>query len=109
MARCREITNLVLENLAKLLSLHKQHFVNMLDEKAMTTARFNYYPHCPKPDHVYGMKPHSNKSVMTIVFIDDKVSGLQVQNNGVWYNVPIVPNALLVNTGDAIGVHTCIW
>jgi hypothetical protein len=40
----------------------------MLDEKAMTTARFNYYPHCPKPDHVYGMKPHSDKSVMTIVF-----------------------------------------
>ncbi|KQK19353.1 hypothetical protein BRADI_1g47820v3 [Brachypodium distachyon] len=29
-------------------------------------------------------------------------SGLQLQKNGVWYNVPIVPNALLVNVGDVM-------
>ncbi|CAM0907126.1 unnamed protein product [Alopecurus aequalis] len=103
-ASCRAITNLVLENLAKLLNLQEEYFVDMLDENAVTHSRFNYYPRCPKPDHVYGMKPHSDKSVMTIVFIDDKVTGLQVQNNGVWYNVPIVPNALLVNTGDAVEI-----
>lgn len=105
--RCREIANLVLKNLAKLVDLHEDYFVNMLDEKAMTHARFNYYPHCPKPDHVFGLKPHSDASVITIVFIDDNVSGLQAQDNGVWYNVPIVPNALLVNIGDAMEVHVC--
>ncbi|KAM0858510.1 hypothetical protein ACQ4PT_047789 [Festuca glaucescens] len=95
--RCRNIANLVLENLAKLLDLREDYFVDMLDENAMTYARLNYYPHCPKPDHVLGMKPHNDASVITIVFIDDNVSGLQLQNNGVWYNVPIIPNALLVN------------
>jgi isopenicillin N synthase-like dioxygenase len=45
--------------------------------------------------------------VITIVFIDDNVSGLQLQNNGAWYNVPIVPNALLVNVGDVMEVHEC--
>jgi isopenicillin N synthase-like dioxygenase len=40
-ARCREIMNLVLKNLAKLLNLHENYFVNMLDENATTYARFN--------------------------------------------------------------------
>uniref|UniRef100_A0ACD5XXM4 Uncharacterized protein n=1 Tax=Avena sativa TaxID=4498 RepID=A0ACD5XXM4_AVESA len=103
-ARCRNVANLVLENLAKLLNLRDDYFVDMLDENAVTYARLNYYPHCPKPDHVLGMKPHTDASVITIVFIDNNVSGLQMQNNGVWYNVPIVPNALLVNVGDVIEI-----
>jgi isopenicillin N synthase-like dioxygenase len=94
-----------LENLAKLLNLREDYFVDMFDEDSLTYARFNYYPHCPKPDHVLGMKPHTDASVITIVFIDDNVSGLQLQNNGVWYDVPIVPNALLVNVGDVMEVH----
>ncbi|KAM0899761.1 hypothetical protein ACQ4PT_021107 [Festuca glaucescens] len=102
--RCRNIANLFLENLAKLLNLREDYFIDMLDENAMTYARLNYYPHCPKPDHVVGMKPHTDASVITIVFIDDNVSGLQLQNNGVWYNVPIVSNALLVNIGDVMEI-----
>ncbi|KAF7094040.1 hypothetical protein CFC21_096400 [Triticum aestivum] len=91
-------------NLAKLLDLHEGHFVNMFDENALTYARLNYYPNCPKPDHVFGMKPHTDASVITIVFVDDNVSGLQLQKDGVWYNVPIVPNALLVNMGDVMEI-----
>jgi isopenicillin N synthase-like dioxygenase len=102
--RCRNIANLFLENLAKLLNLREDYFVDMFDEDSLTYARFNYYPHCPKPDHVLGMKPHTDASVITIVFIDDNVSGLQLQNNGVWYDVPIVPNALLVNVGDVMEI-----
>ncbi|CAM0913066.1 unnamed protein product [Alopecurus aequalis] len=102
--KCRSIANLVLENLAKLVDLRDDYFVNMLDESAMTFARLNYYPHCPKPDNVLGMKPHTDASLITIVFIDDNVSGLQLQNNGVWYDVPIVPNALLVNVGDVMEI-----
>jgi isopenicillin N synthase-like dioxygenase len=49
--------------------------------------------------------------VITVVLIDVAVSGLQVQKpndgSGVWYDVPIVPKALLVNIGDVIEVGTC--
>lgn len=76
----------------------------MFDENALTYARLNYYPNCPKPEHVFGMKPHTDASVITVVFIDDNVSGLQLQKDGVWYNVPIVPNALLVNVGDVMEI-----
>jgi isopenicillin N synthase-like dioxygenase len=39
--------------------------------------------------------------VITVILVDDAVSGLQVQKPGdggagTWYDVPIVPNALLV-------------
>ena len=105
--RCRRIADVVL---ARLLGLHEGRFVGMMNEgDAMTHARFNYYPRCPRPDLVLGLKPHSDASVVTVVLIDDAVGGLQVQKpndggGGVWYNVPIVPNALLVNVGDAIEV-----
>ena len=99
-ARCWEIAGVVLTSLARLLGLHEGRFVVMMDEGvAMTHARFNYYPRCPEPDLVFGLKPHSDASVITVVLIDDAVSGLQVQKpndgSGVWYDVPIVPKALL--------------
>ncbi|CAD6340454.1 unnamed protein product [Miscanthus lutarioriparius] len=104
-ARCREIAGVVLASVARLLGLHEGRFVSMMSEGvAMTHARFNYYPRCPEPDRVFGLRPHSDASVITVVLIDDAVSGLQVQKptdgGGGWYDVPIVPNALLVNVGD---------
>jgi len=108
-AGCRRIAGVVLASLARLLGLREGRFVGMMSEGvAMTHARFNYYPRCPRPDLVLGLKPHSDASVITVVLIDDAVGGLQVQKpndgGGVWYDVPIVPNALLVNVGDAIEV-----
>jgi hypothetical protein len=108
-ARCRRIADVVLSSLARLLGLREGRFVGMMNEGvAMTHARFNYYPRCPRPDLVLGLKSHSDASVITVVLIDDTVGGLQVQKpndgGGVWYDVPIVPSALLVNVGDAIEV-----
>ncbi|KAK3131753.1 hypothetical protein QOZ80_6AG0510900 [Eleusine coracana subsp. coracana] len=104
-ARCREIVTLILANMAKLVGLHERYFVDMLDKEGVTYARLNYYPHCPKPDRVFGMKAHSDATVITVVLVDDTVSGLQVQGgDGVWYDVPIVPNALLVNVGDVMEI-----
>ncbi|RCV19953.1 hypothetical protein SETIT_4G017200v2 [Setaria italica] len=108
-SRCRAIAVVVLAGLARVLDLHEGRFAGMMGEGvAMTHARFNYYPRCPRPDLVVGLKPHSDASVITVVLIDDAVSGLQVQKPndgaGVWYDVPIVPNALLVNVGDAIEI-----
>lgn len=102
--RCREITSLVLARLARLLGLREGYFVDMFDEDATTYARFNYYPRCLRPEDVLGLKPHSDGSVITVVSVDDTVSGLQVLRQGVWYDVPVVPNALLINMGDAMEI-----
>ena len=103
--RCREITSLVLARLARLLGLREGYFVDMFDEDATTYARFNYYPRCLRPEDVLGLKPHSDGSVITVVSVDDTVSGLQVLRQGVWYDVPVVPNALLINMGDGMEVY----
>jgi isopenicillin N synthase-like dioxygenase len=57
---------------------------------------------------VFSLKPHSDASVITVVLIDNAISGLQAQKPvTMTENVPIVPNALLVNVGDVTEVGIC--
>nr|CAB3467222.1 unnamed protein product [Digitaria exilis] len=92
--------------MAKLLGLPEGYFVDAMGEESTTYAKLNYYPSCPKPEHVLGLKPHSDGSLLTVIVVDDDdVGGLQVQGDaGVWYDVPVVPGALLVNAGDTIEI-----
>uniref|UniRef100_A0A804UIH0 Isopenicillin N synthase-like Fe(2+) 2OG dioxygenase domain-containing protein n=1 Tax=Zea mays TaxID=4577 RepID=A0A804UIH0_MAIZE len=97
---CKRIKDCILGTTAKTLGLGEDCF-----------ARFNYYPPCPRPDLVFGVKPHSDSSgVLTILLIDKDVSGLQVLRDGVWHNnVPASPFMLLINVGDfmeAVGLTT---
>lgn len=90
--------------MAQLLELDEDYFVSQFDEKAITFARFNYYPQCSRPDLVFGIKPHSDGSVMTILLPDKDVGGLQVLRDGEWVDVPTIPHTLLVNLGDGMEV-----
>uniref|UniRef100_A0A452XH91 Fe2OG dioxygenase domain-containing protein n=1 Tax=Aegilops tauschii subsp. strangulata TaxID=200361 RepID=A0A452XH91_AEGTS len=87
--------------MAKLLDLdNDEYFVDQLGEKAETNVRCSYYPQCPRPELVCGLKPHCDGTVLTILMVDDSVGGLQVLRDGVWWDVPIVPRTLLVIIGD---------
>lgn len=63
--RCKAATNLVLRNMAKLLNLQEEHLVSMIGENSITQAIFNYYPQCPRPDHVLGLKAHTDGSIIS--------------------------------------------
>ncbi|KAF7074597.1 LOW QUALITY PROTEIN: hypothetical protein CFC21_079441 [Triticum aestivum] len=103
--RCKAAANLVFRNMAKILNLQEEeHLVNMIGDNSITQAIFNYYPQCPKPDHVLGLKAHTDGSIITVNFADAHAEGLQLLKNGVWYNVPIVPNALVMNIGDIMEI-----
>jgi len=74
--------------------------------------RLNYYPvHDPiegasqEPQSVadLGVHHHSDAGALTVL-IQDGVDGLQVHRNGYWYNIPPVPGAIVVNTGDMMQV-----
>jgi isopenicillin N synthase-like dioxygenase len=99
--------------MAKLLKLNEDYFVRQFSDRPTTIARFNYYPQCPRPDLVYGMKPHSDATILTILMVDNDVGGLQVLKDGVWYDVPTKPHTLLINLGDHmevnISVHECCF
>ncbi|KAJ3695512.1 hypothetical protein LUZ60_000889 [Juncus effusus] len=90
--------------MAKSLDLEEDCFTNKFDEKATMHARFNYYPPCTRPDRVFGLKPHSDGTVLTILLLDRDVGGLQVMKDGVWVDVPTLPHSLLVNLGDGMEI-----
>uniref|UniRef100_A0A453JDY5 RNase H type-1 domain-containing protein n=2 Tax=Aegilops tauschii subsp. strangulata TaxID=200361 RepID=A0A453JDY5_AEGTS len=57
--------------MAKILNLQEEeHLVNMIGDNSITQAIFNYYPQCPKPDHVLGLKAHTDGSIITVNFAD---------------------------------------
>ncbi|OAY66783.1 Protein SRG1 [Ananas comosus] len=102
--QCKRVANRILRAMAQLLELDEDYFVSQFDEKAITFARFNYYPQCSRPDLVFGIKPHSDGSVMTILLPDKDVGGLQVLRDGEWVDVPTIPHTLLVNLGDGMEI-----
>ena len=90
----------LVQAMARLLGLDDDYIMDQFGEKADTYARFSYYPECPRPELVFGLKPHSDGSVLTVLMVDDTVGGLQILRDGVWFDVPIVPHTLLINIGD---------
>ncbi|KAG0513098.1 hypothetical protein BDA96_10G072000 [Sorghum bicolor] len=76
------------------------------DKGSTTNARFNYYPACPRPELVLGIRPHSDVCVLTLLLADEHVAGLQFLRDGNWYRVPPVHGraALLVNVGVSLEI-----
>ena len=74
--------------------------------------RLNYYPvHDPiegvtedyQPVADLGVHHHTDAGALTVL-IQDEVGGLQVHRNGYWYDIPPVPGAIVINTGDMMQV-----
>ncbi|KAM3411504.1 hypothetical protein ACQJBY_003268 [Aegilops geniculata] len=99
--KCGEVKDDLLRAMAKLLELDNyDYFVEHFGEKPLTDVRCSYYPVCLRPELVFGLKPHCDATVVTVLMVDDRVGGLQVLKDGVWWDVPIVPHTLLVIIGD---------
>ena len=103
-SKTKKLRDLVLRSIAKLLEIDEDYFVNQISNKASGFARLYYYPPCPRPDLVLGLRPHSDGNLLTILFVDDDVGGLQVQRDGKWYNVPAKPHTLVINLGDCLEI-----
>ncbi|KAI3916849.1 hypothetical protein MKX01_011485 [Papaver californicum] len=100
----RSAFEIIIKAMAKSLGLEENAFVNQLGDPQLVYTTFNFYPPCPRPDLVYGLKAHTDGGAITILLPDHEVRGLQVHKNGQWVSVPCMPEALLVNIGDALQV-----
>lgn len=100
--KLRPIINIVFKAMALSLNLEENCFLNQFGERGVMFARFNYYPRCPRPDLVLGLKPHADGSAITLVLPDREVEGLQFLRDGQWFRVPTIPDALLINVGDQV-------
>ncbi|KAL9223951.1 hypothetical protein vseg_000033 [Gypsophila vaccaria] len=82
------------------LNLKDDCFISHQGKNTLIKGRFIYYPTCPHPESVLGVKPHSDGTYMTVLLPDDQVDGLQVLKDEQWYKVPVIPGALFINLGD---------
>ncbi|EPS73559.1 ethylene-forming-enzyme-like dioxygenase, partial [Genlisea aurea] len=98
------LLNRLLKSMARTLNLPDGTFLKQFGDAPSCHLRFNYYPPCPRPDMVNGVKPHADGSGMTFVLLDDEVEGLQVLKDGAWFRIPAIRGALLVNLGDQLEI-----
>ncbi|XP_047339397.1 codeine O-demethylase-like [Impatiens glandulifera] len=90
--------------MAKSLNLETDSFSKQFSGRSILQARLILYPPCPRPDQVFGLKAHSDRSGVTILLQDREVEGLQVRKDDDWFTVPIIPDALFVNLGDQMQI-----
>lgn len=103
--KVKQMMDYLLRCMARSLNLEEGSFVDQFGEQPLMLARFNFYPRCSRPDLVLGVKPHTDRSGITVLLQDKEVEGLQVLIDDNWVNVPTLPEALVVNLGDQMQVN----
>lgn len=64
--------------------------------------RLSHYPPMPAEDNQFGIAPHTDAGFMTFL-PPSKVAGLWIRpEGGDWMKAPVMPNAMLVNSGDTL-------
>jgi len=104
--KLQEINEILLRAMAMSLNLEESSFIDQYGERPLVAARFNFYPPCPRPDRILGVKPHADASAFTFLLQDKEVEGLQFLKDNQWFRVPIIPHALLINVGDQVEVNS---
>ena len=61
----------------------------------------SYYPPCPQPHLVLGMRPHMDQCLLEVL-MDNNINGLQLRYEGKWVFVPHILEALVVFLGKSM-------
>ncbi|KAL3618187.1 hypothetical protein CASFOL_038508 [Castilleja foliolosa] len=94
-SKLEKMNEILLKAMSRSLKLQDEGcFVKQFGENPTVLSRFNMYPPFPRPDQVLAVKAHGDASGMTYLLQDKQVEGLQTLQDGQWYKVPIIPNAL---------------
>ncbi|KAL1802530.1 hypothetical protein ACET3Z_031177 [Daucus carota] len=102
----REVMKNLLRGVSKSLEVEESYLYNLADmDMGMDFFAMNIYPPCPQPELAVGLSPHTDFGLL-IILASNEVAGLQIQQNGVWFNVDVHPNYLMVNLGDHMEILT---
>lgn len=97
------VTRSLMEIIAKNLGVDLDKIRDTYISQAL---RMTYYPACPVAhDKVLGISPHSDISILTLVWQLNLVEGLQIKRQGAWVPIKPLSKALVVNIGDFLEVY----
>ena len=94
--------------MAKALRMDPNDMIE-LSENGMQSLRMNYYPPCPQPEQVVGHNSHCDAAALTVLLQVNEMDGLQIKKDGKWVAVKPLPDAFVVNIGDAFEVTLVIF
>jgi isopenicillin N synthase-like dioxygenase len=98
---CTKLSNQILEAIARALELPTNFFALNHNQNHHTLRLLHYPPLTfpPSPGQTRAGE-HSDYGSITLLF-QDEISGLEVKTiSGEWIKAPVIPNTILVNTGD---------
>ncbi|KAG8378295.1 hypothetical protein BUALT_Bualt08G0122600 [Buddleja alternifolia] len=99
-----EVVNKLMRCLSLGLGLEAEELKTAVGgEELVYNLKINYYPPCPRPDLALGVPAHTDLSALTIL-VPNEVQGLQVFQDGNWYDVSYIPNALIIHIGDQLEI-----
>ncbi|NND66503.1 MAG: hypothetical protein HKN19_02850 [Halioglobus sp.] len=109
---CAELSLKLLRGFCLGLDLPADYLAPQFQDNHTGFVRLNYYPvHDPmagldlekQPVADLGIHHHTDAGALTVL-LQDEFEGLQVYRNGYWHDVPVIPGALVINTGDMMQV-----
>ena len=105
-AACTEVSGRLLHAWARALGQDETVFDAAFAERPMTLIKLVRYPGRAEPAAEQGVGAHKDPGVLTLLWLQDGTTGLQVERDGGWIDVPPLPGAFVVNTGELLEVAT---
>ncbi len=105
--KVHEVAHHLMRGFALGLDLDEQFFLRT-SNRPISRASYVFYPQQPENlgENQFGVGPHTDFGVLTVLCQDD-VGGLQVEDiNGEWIEAPPIPDTLIVNVGDLLARWT---
>ncbi|KAK1550287.1 hypothetical protein Q3G72_016782 [Acer saccharum] len=91
------VTEVLFKAIAKSLNLEENSFLNQFGEQSLMQTRFNFHPPCSRPDLVHGVKPHTDRSGITILLQDKEVEDAGISSH--YWQFGIFIYALIMSNG----------
>uniref|UniRef100_A0A0C9QQA2 aminocyclopropanecarboxylate oxidase n=1 Tax=Wollemia nobilis TaxID=56998 RepID=A0A0C9QQA2_9CONI len=105
-----KLAETLLEIISENLRLEKDYLKRVLaggegpENKPFFGTKVSYYPPCPRPDLITGLRAHTDAGGLILLFQDDEVPGLQVLSNGEWIDVQPLRHSIVIDVGDQLEV-----
>ncbi|MHA3704687.1 isopenicillin N synthase family dioxygenase [Jatrophihabitans sp. YIM 134969] len=105
-AACTEVAGRLLHAWARALGQDEDVFDAAFASVPSTLIKLIRYPGRTEPESEQGVGAHKDPGVLTLLWLQEGTTGLQVRRGDVWLDVPPLPGAFVVNTGELLEVAT---